>query len=136
MKSGVKMKMLVVEDDFISRQVLTKMLSKYGVCDVAVDGEEAIEAVQRSIDDNEMYDVIFLDIMMPKKNGQEVLQEIREYEEKNDIFGLDGVKIIMVTALGDNKNIINAFKAQCEGYIIKPIDHQKVLDKLEEVMED
>jgi len=71
--------------------------------------------------------------MMPKKDGQQVLKEIRAYEEERDVVGLDGVKIIMTTALDDSKSVLNAFKAGCEGYIVKPYNRQKIYGKLEEL---
>ena len=78
----------------------------------------------------EPYDLVCLDIMLPGLEGQGVLKQIREWEAKSNIHGLDGVKIIMITALGDSKNILQAFKSQCEGYIVKPIRKSKVIDQL------
>lgn len=109
---------------------MQKFLSPYGVCDLAVDGEEAVEAFTLAMKEEEPYDLICLDIMMPKKDGQTVLKEIREIEERHNITGLDGVKIIMTTALNDSKNILEAFKSQCEAYIPKPISKQKLLEEM------
>ena len=124
------LRILIVEDEFGSRKLLQKFLSPYGVCDLAVDGEEAVEAFKLAMKEEEPYDLICLDIMMPKKDGQTVLKEIREIEESYNIIGLDGVKIIMTTALNDPKNILEAFKSQCEAYIPKPISKQKLLEEM------
>ncbi len=124
------MRILIVEDEFGSRKLMQKFLSPYGVCDLAVDGEEAVEAFTLAMKEEEPYDLICLDIMMPKKDGQTVLKEIREIEERHNITGLDGVKIIMTTALNDSKNILEAFKSQCEAYIPKPISKQKLLEEM------
>jgi two-component system, chemotaxis family, chemotaxis protein CheY len=123
-------RILIVEDEFGSRKLMQKFLSPYGVCDLAVDGEEAVEAFTLAMKEEEPYDLICLDIMMPKKDGQTVLKEIREIEERHNINGLDGVKIIMTTALNDPKNILEAFKSQCEAYIPKPISKQKLLEEM------
>ncbi|KAA3617635.1 MAG: response regulator [Calditrichaeota bacterium] len=127
------MKALVVEDDFTSRKVLQKLLIENFETDIAVDGEEAWIAFKQAFTNNEKYDVIFLDIMMPKKDGLQLLIEIRQFEEENGVLGLDGVKVIMTTALDDSKNVLNAFKAGCEGYVVKPYNRQKIYDKLEEL---
>lgn len=124
------MKILIVEDEFGSRKLLQKFLSPYGVCDMAVDGDEAVEAFSLAMKDNDPYDLVCLDIMLPKKDGQEVLKEIRGIEKDNGKYGLDGTKIIMTTALNDPKNIMEAFKSQCEAYIPKPITKQKLLEEM------
>lgn len=127
------MKALVVEDDFLSRKILLRFLAPYFDCDIATDGEEALDAFKHAFNSTEKYDAIFLDIMMPKKNGLEVLQEIREFENDQNVLGLDGAKIIMTTALDDSKNVLSAFKKGCEGYIVKPYQKEVITERLEEL---
>lgn len=127
------MKILIVEDDFVSRKLLLTILASYGECDVAVNGQEAIEAFKIALDEGRKYDLVCLDIMMPEKDGHEVLKEIREVEKGFNIVGLDGVKVIMTTALTDSKNVVQAFREQCEAYMVKPIDKEKLLSKIEEL---
>ena len=127
------MKTLIVEDDFVSRNMLQKFLVPYSDCDVAVNGKEAVEAFRLARDKNEPYDVIFMDIMMPEMDGKEALKKIRELEEDNGISGLDGVKIIMSTALSGSENILGSFKEGCDGYLVKPFDKEKVLEQLEKL---
>ena len=75
------MKILIVGDDFTSRKFMLKFLSKYGECDITVDGQEAVDALlwhwRRT-----GYDLICLDIMMPILDGFETLKQIREMEDK------------------------------------------------------
>lgn len=124
------MKSLVVEDDFVSRRILQKVLSKYGPCDITVNGQEALTAFKMAWEENEPYDLVCLDIMMPEMDGFEVLKEIRVFEDERGIFGLEGVKVIMTTALDDPKTIMRAFKEQCEDYLVKPIN----LDRLDDII--
>ncbi len=124
------MKTLIVEDDFISRKLMVKYLSDYGETDVAVDGEEAVEVLRMSIEEGKPYDLLCLDIMLPKMDGHEVLKSVRKCEYDNDIRGLDGVKVIMTSALGDSKNVLGAFKEGCESYLIKPIKKMNLLDEM------
>jgi two-component system chemotaxis response regulator CheY len=128
------MRILIVEDDFISRKVLEKQLSMFGETDVTVNGREAVEAVRLQIAQGEPYDLICLDIMMPEMDGQEALRAIRNAEKEADIEGLDRTKIIMTTALNDSKDILSSFKDECDGYLVKPIkkqDIRKVFEMLE-----
>ena len=124
------MKVLIVEDEFGSRKVMQNYLSPYGTCDNAINGEEAVDAFRLALRDNEPYDLICLDIMLPKKDGQHVLKDIRNIEEEQGIRGCGGVKILMTTALNDPKNIMEAFKSQCEGYLTKPVSKQKLVAEL------
>ena len=68
--------------------------------------------------------------MLPKLDGQSVLKKIREIESDKGIFGLKGVKILMTTALNDARNIIEAFRSQCEAYIPKPIDKNRLAKEM------
>ncbi len=127
------MKTLIVEDDYITSQVMQEIMLSYGECDIAENGKIAIDLFNNALSQDERYDLIFLDIMMPEMDGQDVLALIRQMEEQFDIKGLDGVKIIMSTALDDFSNVSKAFGNQCEGYIVKPIEKDKVIKALESV---
>lgn len=124
------MKILIAEDDLASRRLIYKFMSKYGQCDITVNGAEAIEAFIISLEDEEPYDLVCLDIMMPKVDGLKVLSTIRELEKEKNIKDADRSKVIMMTALNDTRTITNSFNSGCEAYAAKPID----LNKLEEVM--
>jgi len=125
------MRSLVVEDDLTSRRVLQRFMSDYGPCEVAVTGTEALQAFRKSVEEKQRFDVICLDIRLPEMDGQEVLKEIRRLESEKGILGLDGAKVIMTTALKDSQNVIPAFRSQCDAYLVKPFDRQKLTHELE-----
>ena len=127
------MKTLIVEDDFVSRRLIQTILSPYGRCEMATNGKEAVLAFKLAWKENDPYDLICLDIMMPEMDGLEVLEEVRRIEEERGISGLSGVKIIMTTALDDPRSIMKAFNKQCEDYLIKPIDRVRLLEKVKEL---
>ena len=127
------MKSLIVDDDFFSRKILQTLFSNYGECHVAVHGHEALFAFLQSLTEGAPYDVICLDIMMPEMDGQKVLSEIREYEKRKPVPGYAGAKIIMTTALDDTENVKNAFRKQCDAYLIKPINKSKVVNVLTDI---
>ena len=127
------MKILIVEDDFVSRRLLQNMLEPYGKVDIAVNGIEALEAFKLALDEQSSYDLICIDILMPEMNGQELLRAIKHHEEMLEIYGLDGVKVIMTTSIGDFGNIKSAFIEQCDAYMVKPIDRERLAGKLKEM---
>ena len=126
------MKALVAEDDFTSRLLLQKLLSPFGEVHVAANGAEALEAFRDAKKSGEPYNLVCLDIMMPKMDGQEVLKEIRGLEEADGIDLGQGTKVIMTTALKDRTNVLTAFREQCDAYLAKPIDRQKLVGCLKE----
>ena len=117
------MRILIAEDDRISRNFLQKFMQSYGEVDMAVDGMEAIKQ-------NNLYDLLCLDIMMPKVDGLKVLKVIRQLEKQHGISQEEHLKIIMMTALADVGYVDEAFRQGCDAYASKPVD----TDKVEEVM--
>lgn len=130
-KGASKMRILIAEDDLTSRTFLLKYLSKYGECDIVVDGLEALDAFMISIKDNNLYDLICLDIMMPKVDGVKVLKNIRDIEIQKGILPEKRCKVIMTTALAETQFVQKAFEYGCNAYAAKPID----IAKLEEVLQ-
>lgn len=125
------MKMLIVEDEYSSRNLLQKYLANYGKLDFAVNGEEAVQAFVLGWKDKQPYDAIFLDIMMPGVDGQEALLQIRDMEKEMGVGPDEEVKIIMTTALSDPKNVIEAYyRGGATSYLAKPITKEKLLEEL------
>jgi len=127
------MRILIAEDDFASRKFMQKYLSNFGDCDITIDGEEAVEAFKMALEDEEPYDLLCLDIMMPAMDGYQVLKEVRDLEKENGRTGDDAVKIIMTTALNSERNIKAAFDMGCTVYCAKPIDLEKFADVLKKI---
>lgn len=127
------MRVLIAEDDFASRKFMLRFLSKYGDCDVTVDGAEAIEAFNMALESGEGYDLICLDIMMPQLDGYQALMQIREIEKSKGIPEGKATKIIMTTALSEGRNVQKAFGLGCTAYAGKPIDQEKFENELKKL---
>ena len=119
------MRILLAEDDYVTRKFMTGFLSKYGECDVTVDGMEAVDAFMMALEDDEPYDLVCLDIMMPVMDGYQALMGIRNLEKERDIPKEKAAKIIMTTALNEEKNVKMAFELGCTIYSGKPIDQER-----------
>ena len=125
------MKVLIVEDDAVSRkmiEMIMKPLTKE--YSLAKDGEIALDFFNESIESKSNYDLVLLDIMLPKMDGQTLLLKFRQKEKEYNLLGNKGSKIIMVSALGDAGNVMEAFKNQCDGYLTKPYNKNSLMIEL------
>ena len=123
------MKCLIVEDELNSRHNLKELLSSFGECDVAVNGQEAIDSFRLAHELKRPYDVIFMNVMMPVVDGLTALREIRSLEMGMEMPPGQKVKAVMMTAPGDPRTVIKAFKeGEANSFLVKPITKKK-LDK-------
>ena len=124
------MKSLVVEDEFVARCVLQRFLARYGECDVAVDGDEAVSAVVEALTKGASYDLVCLDIGLPKRDGQDVLERIRELELERGLQIGQGCRVIMTTVATASTHVIGAFRGGADAYLTKPISLPQLTQEL------
>jgi len=124
------MKILIVEDDPLSQQLLLRYLKDQGERVIAEDGEKAMSTFRKALDTPQPFDLICLDIMLPYLDGQAVLKQVRALEDTRGLTGLAGTKVIMLTALRDADNVMKAFRSQCEGYLSKPISKERLFREI------
>ncbi len=112
---------LVVDDDEAIRDALMEILEDdYSV--VSVDsGFKAIKEIKKSI-----FDLIFLDIVMPEMDGIETLKQIKDHDKNLDV--------IMISAVDRAREATNSLKLGAYDYITKPFDHEIILSRLEKVL--
>ncbi|MBE5944091.1 MAG: response regulator transcription factor [Lachnospiraceae bacterium] len=115
------MRVLVAEDDIASGKFMQKLLSKYGEVVVARDGIAAVDAFVNGINDNQRFDLVCMDIMMPKIDGYKALASIRDAERKLGLARDSRCKVIMISALDEGFDSSYA-SDDYEEYLCKPID--------------
>lgn len=120
------MKILLVDDMEITRIIHKNILINFGQVDIAKDGIEAVQKVLASYNMNRSYDVILLDIIMPKSSGFHALENIRKYENVNNIN--NKIKIIIVSSLDKKDDIEKAKELGADEVLIKPIDRIIIKD--------
>ena len=114
-------RVLVVDDEKLIVKGIRFSLEQDGMeVDCAYDGEEALQYVQ-----NNKYDMILLDILLPKLTGFEVCQQIREFSN---------VPIIMLTAKGDDMDKILGLEYGADDYITKPFNILEVKARIKAIM--
>ncbi|MCM1273338.1 MAG: response regulator [Clostridium sp.] len=115
------MKVLVAEDDLASGKFMEKLLSKYGEVIVARDGIAAVDEFVKAVNNGEKFDLVCMDIMMPKIDGYKALASIRDAERKLGLARDSRCKVIMISALDEGFDAGYA-SDDYEEYICKPID--------------
>ncbi|MBR6222321.1 MAG: response regulator [Lachnospiraceae bacterium] len=115
------MKILIAEDDLANIKFLSKLLGRHGEVTVAEDGIKAVDLFVEALNDNEPFDLVCLDIMMPKLDGYKTLQNIRESEAKAGIEKFARAKVIMTSALDEVTNH-SKVNQDYDAYMCKPID--------------
>ncbi len=120
-----KMTILVVDDFFTMRRIIKNILKEIGYLNVfdADDGTSAVETLKK-----EKIDFIISDWNMPKMPGIELLKTVRSTEEWKDI------PFLMLTAEGQQNNVLEAVKNKVNGYVIKPFTPKTLMEKIEKVL--
>lgn len=125
------MRVLVVDDDLASRHVLASHLAGVAACVMCASGPEAVAAVEAALAAREPFDVVFLDIVMPRMDGHETLARIRQAEDACGVPPEKRVRAVMVTSMDDETNTMAAlFDGQVAAYVVKPPNRQELLGKL------
>jgi len=110
MDKGESKKILVVDDEKAICEILEEFLSLFGHSVTSANsGADAIEVVRRASPD-----VVFLDIRMPGMSGLDVLKEIKALDSS--------IRVIMISAFGDEETESMARELGADGYIQKPVD--------------
>jgi len=127
-------KILIVEDNELSADILKVILQDREFSIETVDnGEKGINKFIESYENGNPYNIVFLDILMPIKNGQQVLEELRGFESGKKISDNEKVKIIMTTSVDNYENVYKSFKNKCDGYLIKPILKEKLFKLIDQI---
>ena len=127
------MKILIVDDEPVSRQVLIKMLSDIAECESAENGMQALAAYKKGWEDWAPFDLMTLDIRMPEMDGKKVLQAIRAMENEKKVPKDKRIKILMTSSHTDKETIISCAQMGCDDYISKPFDRETLLKKIRKV---
>lgn len=117
-------KVLIVEDDEVSYILLKEILSSYDIYPTrAINGKDAVNLFQV---DRYAYDLVLMDIRMPKLNGYEATRKIKEMNPN--------VPVLAVTAYTHAQGVIECFDAGCDEYIAKPFNIARLLSVISNYM--
>jgi two-component system chemotaxis response regulator CheY len=125
------MKILVVDDETASRLKMQTLMGTFGVSQGVENGQGAINAVEKALEEGQPFQVITLDIEMPDLEGTEVLQRIRRSEADHGLPKEKRARIIMVTGRADKQKVLACIQGGCDDYIAKPFNIALVRAKME-----
>lgn len=111
---------LIVDDEPDNRRLLNRILARRAKITEVEDGRSALEYLSR-----ETFDLVLLDIMMPDMTGLEVLEIIRGQQATADL------PVVLISALSDTDDIVRGFQLQANDYIVKPIDIDVVMARID-----
>lgn len=127
------MRALIVDDDFYSRIVLHDMLRAVAECHIAVNGEEAVGAFKKALEDARPYDLVCMDLVMPEMDGQQALREMRALEDDLGVATADRCVVFVVSMVEDNRETNEAFfLGGADSFLVKPIEENRLLAELRE----
>lgn len=120
-EGGVPYRVLVVDDSmFVTKQIGQILTSEgFDIVATAADGEEGVEKYKELFPN---VDIVTMDITMPKMDGVTALEKIIEFDPN--------AKVIMISALGKQDLVKNALVKGAKNYIVKPLDREKVLERV------
>lgn len=122
-------KLLLVEDNALNRELAQEILKEAGfVVDTAEDGEIAVQKMKQAAPGQ--YDLILMDIQMPRMDGYEATRQIRALPDAAKA----GIPIFAMTANAFEEDRQNALKAGMDGHIAKPLDIPHLLQVLTDVL--
>ncbi|SLM27672.1 putative Metal dependent phosphohydrolase [Desulfamplus magnetovallimortis] len=127
------MKILVAEDEPVSRLRIAKMLSEIGETELFETGKPALEAFVKNFDEGTPFDMLILDVSMPEMDGIELLKEVRSFEKKKNITKEDRTKVLMLTSYADKDTVIACYVAGCDDYAVKPFKKHVVIEKMQKM---
>ena len=124
-----KMRLLLVEDMKINREIAKKLLSKKGfTLDTAENGQEALDQIKASKPG--YYDAVLMDIQMPVMDGYEATKQIRQLENKD----LANIPIIAMTANAFSEDIKKSHDLGMNGHVAKPINMDELLKTISDII--
>lgn len=128
------MKSLVVDDELVSRSKLQNIMQNFGHCDAVENGDQAVLAVIKALNEKEPYHVILMDIMMPVMDGHEALKRIRAIEKERCVEPGKEARVIVISSLEDQKNVCQAFfRGMATSYLTKPVNKESVVEALKNI---
>ena len=124
------MRILVVDDELVSRTKLKKILESHGQCDCATHGGAALDLVNTALAEDAPYDLVTLDVAMPVMDGKVLLRQLRQLETKAAGDGSIRAKVLMVTAHAERALVVECIQYGCDDYLIKPFKPEEITKKL------
>jgi CheY-like chemotaxis protein len=121
------MKSLVVDDEFVALTKMVMLLGRYGQCDAATHGKQAINMFCEAYAKGVPYELVTLDLDLPGMTGLELLQVLNEKEQLRQ---MQPARKLVITANPSRTNVYQAMESRCGGFLVKPVSAEALAKAL------
>lgn len=125
------MKIMVIDDIMMNILVLKQAAKSFGTVDGFQDWEAGLTALRGAYCLGAQYDLLFLDILMPGRNGLEVLKDVQALGRQHAIGRK--TKVVMLTSISEPGSVREAIRLGAAGYVLKPIEAERIHDELRRI---
>jgi two-component system, chemotaxis family, chemotaxis protein CheY len=126
------MKIMVIDDVMMNILVLKQAAKPFGAVDGFQSWEPGLDALREAYGSGEPYDLLFLDIRMPNRNGLEVLKDVQDLG-RTQAAG-HKTKVVMFTSISEPDSVREAIRLGAVGYVLKPIQAERIQDEVRRLM--
>lgn len=121
------MRVLIVDDDIVQVTLLSELVEIFEADNVS-NGDEALVRFRHAHGMKRPYDLVFMDLNMPGFSGYDVVEAMRSEETK---LGVKPTRIIVITGKEVEEGLTEQLKQQCDDYLVKPVNSDRILESLE-----
>lgn len=121
------MKVLIVDDSSTMRKIIKKTINQTEKVDEIVEAEDGIDALQKMKDHNCSFDLVMLDINMPRVDGLTTLKQLKSMDDTK------AIPVIMCTSEAEKEMVIECVKAGASDYIVKPFNKDLISEKITKI---
>ncbi len=126
-------RILIVDDDYISRLQAKALLGAYGDCDGVPNGKIALDMYECALAEKMPYHLVTMDILMPGMSGQDVVAGIRRIEEQRKLPSERECKILMLTSQKTMRDVSSSYYEGCSQYVNKPLRQEDLAKAMTEM---
>jgi putative nucleotidyltransferase with HDIG domain len=127
------MRILIIDDEMVSRTKLELIMEYFGDCKTLEHGNDALTAFHEAHQNDDPFNLIMLDINLPGMDGIQVLSAIRKAEKELNIEASRRAKILMTSSYRDKERIVASVQSGCDDYIGKPFDLDLIRNRLDKL---
>lgn len=128
------LKILIIEDEEISANLLKVYSEKFGFSHLAGTFQKGIELFEEALEQKDPYNLIFLDMLLPDGDGHDALNRIRRIEDAYEIDCFDRTRVIICSVVEDLDSVMATFREQADGYLIKPAKKEMIEQRIKKVV--
>ncbi|HBC56733.1 MAG TPA: hypothetical protein DCZ03_06160 [Gammaproteobacteria bacterium] len=127
-------KILLVVEDLGIAHYLESVMRQFGHVEIYTDSPDALEAFEQALADAEPYDLVAVDLFMPKLDGAACVQKMRKIEHRRKVPEIYAARILMISIVHDGLDGLEAEVDGCNGYLFRPFAPADLVSQIRNVV--